>query len=167
MCVFSSCWAVWLSAQISRRQLSPSLIEFCLSKLKVVCFQSRPQSIMHSPAGYRSGFNSSAAEVDWGRVMYIPQTDRTKYNQTENTSAYRSHNAFTPALFSSVESNLSVFPSFGAVHLCRREGSRCPQVPARSEPNKWIKTWLKRWSLYASKWTLMRFVLGENVIRLR
>ncbi len=67
------------------------------------------------------------------------------------------YSAFTPALFSSVESNLSAFPPFGAVHL-----SSYKWVRTRSGPNMWTETWLKRWSRYASKRTLVRFVCAEG-----
>ncbi len=78
-----------------------------------------------------------------------------------------SYTAFTPALFSLVESNLSVFHPFGAVHLRRWECSSCTAVRTRSGPNKLTETWLKRWSQYASKRTLVRFICGENMIQPR
>ncbi len=49
------------------------------------------------------------------------------------------HSAFTPALFSSVELNLSACPPVGAVCLCRCECSSCTQVHTRSGPNqRWL-----------------------------
>ncbi len=49
--------------------------------------------------------------------------------------------AFTPVLFSLVESNLSAFPPFGVVCLCRCERSSCTRVP-KSGPSKQTETCL-------------------------
>ncbi len=66
-----------------------------------------------------------------------------------------------PVLFSSVELNVSVFTSFDAVRFGRCECSYCSWVRTRSGPDKQTET------RCTPKQTLVRFVCGENVIRLR
>ncbi|KAJ8348960.1 hypothetical protein SKAU_G00275490 [Synaphobranchus kaupii] len=50
------------------------------------------------------------------------------------------------------------------VKCCRKPGVNTAIVLGCA-PNKRTETLLKRWSRYASKRTLVRFVCGENVIR--
>ncbi len=91
-CSFPCFWAVWSSAQVSRRQRISSLLQvnrLCDHKLFVVCLQDRPQPIMHSTSDYGSWLSPQMYNSSWSLGIWKSDQVHTTYEPSYSSFVTR------------------------------------------------------------------------------